>query len=192
MADARQTRCTAALTAVAAAALLTATGCASDPGAGLLERVCRGAPDTPSISIDGASNCLLGQDAREIAGATVDSYAVHLGPEGGQLSIRLLALPAAYNTRWSLEVLARSRNPNGGALFRQLTWGSCAACPPDPADIELRFEDEFAWGTVALELEGNGTFQTVPNDALIVFSGADIDIADLRDPNWEDDLIRGL
>jgi len=121
---------------------------------------------------------------------TEDSIGFRLGPGTGALTIRLDGLAAVQSPFWSLEVLAASNRPEGSTIFRTLTWGSCGAnCPPDPGDVQAPLSQDFAWVNV-LENEQGVTFVVstdIPNDAVVTFRGADIDILDIRTPTPSSD-----
>jgi hypothetical protein len=180
MADSR-----AALIAIALSLL---AGCGASGRPMLLDQICRGT----SPSGTGTPNCALSGDAAYISGITADSRAVRLGPSGqGALTILLSALGATTQSTWSVEVLSAAGRPEGSTLYRSMTWGSCAQqCPADAGDVEASLDQDFQWARVVAEADGAvqlGTFGTtgVPDDAVLVLRGADIDIVDLRTPGFE-------
>ena len=172
-----------------ALAALTA-GCTADANPLLLDTVCR-----TQVSPNGLPStvpaCAVSGDVVITTGVSSDVIGVRFGPSGmGALRIRLNAIAATTAERWTLEALVASTRPEGSTLFRSLTWGSCGArCPSDPADIEAKVDDSFTRVVVVADFEGTnfeaGSTDIVPDDATIVFRGADIDLVDISTPGFE-------
>ncbi len=155
----------------------------------LLDTVCRGQALPGSIP-DQVAPCVTTGDVALTSGASSDVIGVRFGPSGsGQLSIRLNAIAAITAETWTLEALVASTRPEGSTLFRSLTWGSCGAtCPSDPPDIEAIVSDDYTWAQVIENVEGTNLLpgeQPVPDDAALIFRGADIDLVDIATPGFE-------
>jgi hypothetical protein len=171
------------------AAVLFSVGCA-DPNPLLLDTVCRS-----TVSAEGQQSsvdaCIVSGDAELVTGVSSDVMAVQFGPSGnGELRIRLNAIAATTADRWTLEALVASNRPEGSTLFRSLTWGSCGAtCPADPPDVEADIDEDFAWTRVVDDSEGTsftpGNTEVVPDDASIIFRGADLDLLDIATPGFD-------
>ncbi len=176
--------------AVATLALATAA-CAAEDSTFLLNSLCGRASGVGGAGQ--APQCQITGDAARVTGVSEDTFGIRFGPSGtGEVRIRLSAIPAASTAQWSLLALAASTRPEGSTLFRTLTWGSCGAtCPPDPADIEAPVEEGYTLIRVVNDSEGAGagrdmgTVGIVPEDAVVVFRGADIDLADLTTPDFD-------
>jgi hypothetical protein len=181
------------LTILPAALLLLSTACSADPNPLLLDTVCRSqlAPNGVQSPVE---PCIVTGDVEITTGVSRDVTGVRFGPSGiGELRIRLNAIAATTADSWTLEALAASTRPEGSTLFRSLTWGSCGAtCPGDPADIEAVVDDNFTWVRVISDSEGtsfdqsSGAQEVVPDDATLVFRGADIDLVDIGTPGFEE------
>ncbi len=168
-----------ALTLGLSAALLI--GCGGNDQVFLLDQLCN--PDTPSIY--GEVVCTVSGDAELTTGITSDTTAVHLGPDTGELRIKLYAIGATSQPTWSLDVLAAASRSEGSTLFRSLTWGNCgSACPSDPDDVQAPLAQDFQWAGMVDDLPGSPS-ATSQTDALLTLRGADIDIIDIRTPGFD-------
>lgn len=167
---------------------LAVIGCAAEPQPLLLDTVCRN-----FFSPNGTQSaaCTVSGDVKLTSGVSRDVTAVRFGPKGvGELRIRLNAIAATTQPTWSLEALVASTRPEGSTLFRSLTWGSCGAtCPADPADVQANVSEDFQWVRVIDDYAGSNfdpaTFQTIPDDAALIFRGADLDLLDLATPGFD-------
>lgn len=173
-----------------AAASLMLLGCSTEPQVRVLDNICNPDLDEYYYGSTGSSNaCTVSGDARETTGVSADTIGFKLGPGTGSLHIRMNAIQAVYSSVWSLDVLAASARPEGSTIFRTITWGSCASsCPADPDDTEAALAEDFEWITMVTGETGAVQFSDpIPDDALLTFTGADIDIVDIRLPGWDHD-----
>ncbi len=157
------------------------SGCGIDPEVLALDTLCRGGNGVASDDI-----CYVRFDAELTSGVASDMLGVRLGSDGGELHIRVSAIPNANRSRWSLDVLAASTSTSS-ILTRTLTWGSCGAvCPTDPVNVQVTLEEDFNWAQVVVDGDGAQAPRTaLPPDAELILSGADIDILALRTPGFE-------
>ncbi len=165
-------------------AALLLTGCAAEGQPLLLDAICRSS--IPSSSGTLVAPCSASGDVELTSGVSKDVIGVRFGPSGvGDFRIRLNAITATTQAEWSFEVLAASTRPEGSRLFRTITWGSCGAtCPADPVDVEVALSNDFEWAIVVDDAEGATVdpFLPSPDDAALVFRGADIDLVDVATP----------
>ena len=151
--------------------------------AGLFEQVCS---ESSLYGSPGPSPCLLGGDAAETSGLAEGDLGFRFGPSGGTLQIRLEALPIPDAAKpVTLELLVASSVATGAELLRNVDWGSCGIyCPPSvPAKKELLGEDP-AWLPLLEAVTWYPT--TVPGDATLRLSGANVDLYELRFPTSGD------
>jgi hypothetical protein len=163
-------------------------GCDAEEQTLLLDTICRGT-FSPTTGLP-ATACTTTGDVELVTGVSDDVTGVHFGSSGrGELRLRINAIAAANQGTWSFEVLAAASRPESTSLFRTLTWGSCGAtCPADPPDIEAEVTEDFAWLHVVDDSPGSNfsqSFVPVPDDAQLVFRGADIDLVDVRTPGFD-------
>lgn len=163
-------------------------GCAAEPQPLLLDTVCHNVFSQSGVQ---SESCTVSGDVELTSGVSKNVIAVRFGPSGvGELRIRLNAITASTQQRWSLEALVASTRPEGSTLFRSLTWGSCGAtCPADPADVQATASEDFEWVRVIDDYEGGtfdpSAFQPIPDDAALIFRGADIDLIDIATPGFD-------
>jgi hypothetical protein len=176
-----------------AVAVVCLAGCEAEDSTLLLDRLCsQSSTFDPLTGQQLGAPCELSGDADFATGASDDTMAVRFGPAGGKLTIRLGALVAAMQGHWTLDALAASSRPEGSAIFRSLTWGSCGpTCPADPGDVEAPLDEEFVWVTLVDEQPGSNG-QPIPGDAVITLRGKAVDMIDLRTPGVPQSSANGL
>ncbi len=168
-----------------------AAGCAADANPLLLDTVCRS-----QVSPDGSTSqvepCIVTGDVKITTGVSDDVMGVRFGPSGvGELRIRLNAIAATTTETWTLDALVASTRPEGSTLFRSLTWGSCGTtCPADPTDVEAPVEEDFTWVRAIDNSQGTSfdpsSLGGAPDDAALIFRGADIDLVEISTPGFEE------
>jgi hypothetical protein len=162
---------------------LVLAGCEAEESTLLLDRLCNQTTSfDPFTGQQIGSPCELSGDVFFTTAVSEDTVGLRFGPSGGKLTIHLLGLSAAARNRWTLDALASSTQPEGSAIFRSLTWGSCGpSCPADPGDVEAPLDESFVWVTLVDDQPGSNG-QPIPGDAILVLRGKSFDLVDLRAP----------
>lgn len=157
---------------LASALALGVLGCEGATDARALDRVCATVlPEGPACELE-----FLATNER---GVTSDTRGFRL--EDGSLVIHLAALPLAHAPGpFDIQALAVAKQPDT-PLDVVVNWGSCVkGCSATPTLFITALSTEYAWAKVASGVRGADPGVTIPYDATITFTGAEIDLVDLR------------
>jgi hypothetical protein len=166
------------MTADARTALLLATmalglaGCEGAVDARALDRIC-------ASKLPGGPACEVFGDGALVPGVTGDTYG--FGLIDAEIVIHIAAMPELRTPGpFEISLLAVARDP-GTTLDFALSWGSCPnGCPPEPKFHSTILPTEYAWVPVASGVRGTRPDAAIPDDAVVIFTAANTDIADLR------------
>jgi hypothetical protein len=154
------------------ASALGVLGCDGAIQARALDRVCA------TILPDGSA-CETKGVVKHQSGVTSDATGFRL--EDGSLVIHLAAVPEARAPApFDIEALAVARLP-ATPLDVEVSWGSCGkGCPASPLLFITTMPTEHAWIRVASGVRGAEPGVAIPYDARLTFTGAQIELVDLR------------